>query len=556
MDNSAIIKRINKYKAVSFDIFDTLLKRDVFRPSDVFRIVQTEAQERYEIDIDFKALRINAEKTAREKSQYPEITLDEIYEEVTIQEKEKLKALELEVESLILHCNYSFKPVYDACIDSGKDVYLVSDMYLPTSFLEEVLEREGYEGYRGIIVSADYRKTKRSGELFADFLHSYTLKCVDVIHIGDSWYADYVGPKKCRISSIHIPRVTKNTLYTPVPDDKADFETRSLFAFVNSRVRKVESRDEKLGYEVLGPILYAYCKWIHNQYEEMKTTRSRLWFAARDMYLFKEAYESIYGNSDIKGSDHIDYLYISRRSLRPILTYTTGEITESGKAFSRGDYTIAQIIEKMGYSIDDLSDKYYDKNAKYNIRVLEKYPEVKRLLSSTTILNRERELAEPGIKYLEEKGLFDSDIVLADVGWHGTTQYILRQIQKSVSDRSKLFGLYLGCLDSTNERIGKDNYKAFAFSEEKSSDFDKGILLFESLILAPHGSTRYYQKNGGVIEPVLGEPDNVSEFLENVQRGALQFVKEFKESVVGRNADLSSVNATSAFGKLALSPRK
>ena len=59
-----------------------------------------------------------------------------------------------------------------------------------------------------------------------------------------------------------------------------------------------------------------------------------------------------------------------------------------------------------------------------------------------------------------------------------------------------------------------------------------------------------------MIEPVLGEPDNVSEFLENVQRGALQFVKEFKESVVGRNADLSSVNATSAFGKLALSPRK
>ena len=72
MDNSSIIKRINKYKAVSFDIFDTLLKRDVFRPSDVFRIVQTEAQERYEIDIDFKALRINAEKTAREKSQYPD----------------------------------------------------------------------------------------------------------------------------------------------------------------------------------------------------------------------------------------------------------------------------------------------------------------------------------------------------------------------------------------------------------------------------------------------------------------------------------------------------
>ena len=39
-------------------------------------------------------------------------------------------------------------------------------------------------------------------------------------------------------------------------------------------------------------------------------------------------------------------------------------------------------------------------------------------------------LSKPGEKYLLSHGLFANDIVLADVGWHGTTQYILKKIQQ------------------------------------------------------------------------------------------------------------------------------
>lgn len=548
MDTGSMIRRISKYQIVSFDIFDTLLKRDVYKPTDVFQVVQQEAKEKYNIDSDFKRVRIEAERKAREKSSFSEINLDEIYEEIEIQDKDKLKALELEVESRILHCNYNIKPIYDACLAARKDVYIISDMYLPTSFLKSLLTREGFVGYKALILSAEYRKTKRSGDLFNFFLDTFNIKSSEVIHIGDSWYADYIGPRKVKIAGIHIPRVEKNTLYTPVPDDKSIFEKRTLFAFINSRVGKFGSRDEKLGYEVLGPILFSYCKWIHDQYVKIRNEQSEIWFAARDMYLFRQAYEIIYGSSEI------DYMYISRRSLRPILTYTTGDITESGKAFSRGTYTIGKIVQKMGYDINDLADEGFDNEVKYNIRKLGEYPEVRRLLSSSSILNKEREQAEIGVRYLESKGLFDSDIILTDVGWHGTTQYILTKIQESVSKKGKLFGLYLGCLDSTNERIGKENYNVFAFSEDVYSDFAKGILLFEALILAPHGSTIRYRYDGNEVVPELGAPENVSEYLLNVQKGAMDFVEAFKESVLWKHVELDATTATCAFCTLAMSP--
>lgn len=551
MDISVMEKRIKRYKVVSFDIFDTLLKRDVFKPRDVFRIVENNIKKRYQIDSNFRKIRIEAEKRARERSLYPEITLDEIYAGLNDQSSDLYKALELEAESQVLHCNYNIKPLYDSCIAAGKNVYIVSDMYLSEGFLEEVLKREGFDGYKTLIVSAKYRKTKRSGELFKAFLEKFGIDRNEVIHIGDSWHADFIGARKAGIKSIHIPRVTKNTLYTPVPDKNSGFETRSLFAFINSRVGKFGNRDERFGYEVLGPVLYSYCQWIHNQYEAIKNSNSRLWFAARDMYLFKEAYKIIYGDKS-----EPDYLYISRRSLRPVLTYTTGKITESGEVFARGMYTIQEIAKKMGYKVTELADETFNNDTKYNIRALGEYAEVRRLLSSKIILDKEQELAALGIRYLKANGLFDSDIVLADVGWHGTTQYILKRIQESVSEKGKLFGLYLGCLDGTNERIGKNNYKAFAFSEEERSNFPKGILLFESLILAPHGSTVRYHDKGDAVIPVLGEPDNLTDYLISVQRGAVNFVKDYSNCIFGNNIELYAQITTKAFVDMAMYPLK
>ena len=563
MDASNLRKKVEKYNAVSFDIFDTLLKRDVYKPTDVFMLVQSEYQKRYRKPVSFKTPRIEAEYITRKKSRYAEVTLDEIYDELDCEDKETLKQLETEIESKVLHRNYDIKPVYDFCIAQGKDVYIISDMYLPKAFLEEILKREGYEGYRDLILSADYRKTKRSGELYKVLLEAHGLNNKDLIHIGDSRYADYVGARKCGINAVHIPRYVKNTLYLDMPNKETDFEKRSLFSFLNTHENGLTGRDTRLGYEVLGPILYAYCQWIHDRYEELDDTPKRLWFAARDMYLFKEAYNLIYGDEE-----QPDYLYISRKSLRPVLTVATGDITESGNAFPRGETTVEKIIDRMGYTSADIEAKTLNLQMKVNPRKLSDYSDVKKALSSDAVWKKEKAKAKTGLQYLVEHGFSQSNVVLADVGWHGTTQYILQRVldadgagsaskaADAVTNEKKIYGFYLGCLDSTNDRIGKGNYQAFAFDENHDSEFAKGILLFESLILAPHGSTNMYEDVDGEVKPVLGEPDNVSDFLKSVQAGAMQFVKDYRENILSTSIALDSKLCTEAFCRLTMEPKR
>ena len=149
-----------------------------------------------------------------------------------------------------------------------------------------------------------------------------------------------------------------------------------------------------------------------------------------------------------------------------------------------------------------------------------------------------------------------SKIVLADVGWHGTTQYVLQRILDAIDSKEKVYGLYLGCLDSTNSRIGKENYNTYAFNENKDSSFAKGILVFEALIMAPHGSTVQYKVENDEVVPVFGEPDNPTDFLISVQAGAMKFIRDYKNNILSSNVSLNSKICTNAFCNLIMKPLK
>ena len=45
-----LIKLINKNDVISFDVFDTLLLRNVYKPVDIFRILSKIALEKYNVD--------------------------------------------------------------------------------------------------------------------------------------------------------------------------------------------------------------------------------------------------------------------------------------------------------------------------------------------------------------------------------------------------------------------------------------------------------------------------------------------------------------------------
>ena len=63
-------------KIISFDIYDTLVKRNVPNPRDVFELVEYKYKKMHGIDLKFKDIRINAEREVRKENIGYEITFD------------------------------------------------------------------------------------------------------------------------------------------------------------------------------------------------------------------------------------------------------------------------------------------------------------------------------------------------------------------------------------------------------------------------------------------------------------------------------------------------
>lgn len=141
-----IKEKINKADVVSFDIFDTLVFRNVLYPVDIFRLMESLIYEKYGLK-GFSKIRTESEAKTRLIANKEDITLDEIYSTITKKlgsTANKIKELELELEDKFIIMNPFMKEVFDYAIESKKTIYVISDMYLSSEFLVNKLEALGY----------------------------------------------------------------------------------------------------------------------------------------------------------------------------------------------------------------------------------------------------------------------------------------------------------------------------------------------------------------------------------------------------------------------------
>lgn len=545
-----LLKKCQKYEVISFDVFDTLLKRDVVSPNIVFNLVEIEFKKKHnDISIFFAQKRINAEYSLRKKSNIPEITLEEIYQIIDIPEeyKNELKTIELDVEQKLLHANYPIKKVYDFCLQKNKRLFLISDMYLPLSFIKKIIDEAGFIGYEKLYLSCEYRKTKKSGELFKTFLGEQHIDNKTVLHIGDNLFADVIGAFRAGIMWYHLPRFVNNLLYIKSPNANDKLSKHSLYAFINNNAVKCLTRNERLGYELLGPLVYGFCEKLHNLPQRQNRF---ILFAARDMFLFKKAYEQLYRD------DTFDYFYISRRSLLPVYADAVGKWSALGDVLPDKEYTISQIINYMGLRLNDL--KLPNDNKRYSIRKLDSYKELQDFFSSRKVFDQESNLIEIGKMYLMQHGLFSEPIILADVGWHGTTQMMLETIRKNNTNSTiPVYGYYIGCCSGTSNKIDRDFYSTWLFDENDDRPFMRGVLLLESMILAPHGSTIGFKRlENGLVNPIIEEEKDVSDTVLEIQRGALSFIHDFHNHYLSSLFKIDSDMVCAGFENLETKPHK
>lgn len=201
-----VIEKAN-CKTVSFDVFDTLLKRNVSAPKDVFFLLEKQYQQKFGSDMKISKLRGGAEKRAVQQTGRKNVNLREIYQAIkgiSEEEREWLMEEEIRIEQTVCQRWQPMGKVYDWCFNHGIPVLLVSDMYLPNEVITQLLYAAGYKGWKHLYVSAQEQKNKADGRLFDIVLDKEQLKPEEWIHIGDSLRGDYLSPKRRGIHSVLI----------------------------------------------------------------------------------------------------------------------------------------------------------------------------------------------------------------------------------------------------------------------------------------------------------------------------------------------------------------
>lgn len=203
----ALIRQIQEHDIISFDIFDTLVMRNVYVNKDVFRILAQRLDDQW--GIDFFTARTQAEVELSRQT-YPYI--EEIYNHVSNRypclkgQEAALIADEIALERELIIPRQDVVAIFNLAKQMGKMVNIVSDMYFHEDTIRTILEGVGITGYEKLLVSSEYRSSKPQ-HLFEKYLAELPEgRC---LHIGDSEHCDIIPAGKLGIDTFRLKMSTE-----------------------------------------------------------------------------------------------------------------------------------------------------------------------------------------------------------------------------------------------------------------------------------------------------------------------------------------------------------
>ena len=538
----AVLAKIRDKSVVSFDIFDTAVKRDVLSPADVFVLIEKRLQQGKKISVnDFSKLRVEAEADARKLHPERDVTLAEIYDQMPALSKDQcayLMRLECETELAVSVPNLPVKRVYDICVQEGKKVLFISDMYLPREVLAEILRKNGYDP-NCLYISCEVGSCKKGGKLFSYVRQKEALTSKDWAHIGDSISADFFDAKRQGILGILIEQNPQYNPYVRRELYRKNRSYRSLNHFIDTRISRYTDPYARIGYAVLGPLLYCFSQWLEQEISPEET----IVFLAREGKLLQKAFSIVSKRSSVYMHvsrhavnavriDHAtDVEEILRSKINPVKRYSRREVW--AKIFSLTENDITKIFREEKWDANAILSSENEKESL--LRAI--WPAAKANVQGQFALFQ---------TYLMQLGVTERCAVV-DVGWRGTMQELLSEVSFQVYGKPIRWNGYYFGVHHTGNRLEK---KGFLFTDQENrhnkDGVENSIQFFELLFLSTEGTTIGYKAAQGVTEPVLGEPENNTEIVEKVsriQKAGIDFVRDIAMSGIG---DFLSVDAAAA----------
>lgn len=552
-----------EYEYISFDIFDTLITRPFYRPSDLFYLLDKTYENIYRSKASFHQLRIDGEINARANLQknklgFQDVTIDEIYDNISKLYKiplhicTVLKEKEKELEVAFCRVRKATKELYELAKHAGKKVIFISDMYLDKDTITKILHKNGYTVYERIFLSSEERLLKHTGDLFKRVIEVLKVKGEKILHIGDNHYSDVIKASEAGIHAIYLPRaislfenkynkidtgecstlaqkVSGPILYGNKLLDSVGYGSMAAIAanqYFDNPFRPFNSESNYnadpyfIGYYALGMHLAGLIKWILQQSSGYK----RILFMARDGYLVKQAYD-IWTESMVQAPKS-EYIYSSRKMLLPVMIGNTADFYNLPIVCN--NYSPSAVLDLLDFCTYDMSDdmrkSILEKNNIQENQSFRSKHEYMMFIKCYLKYFYSKEKHNNAKLLLKEyyKGISRSDIIF-DLGYTGSVPYAFKKITGKPIDALFIYSDTEKA--SQMGRKGKFNIKTFYGFTPAAP-----MLLREHILSAPQPSCIGLKQNGDEIMPVFedtNKPYTDNFVISKLHEGAIQFIKDF-----------------------------
>jgi len=528
-----LIKKLEKYEIISFDIFDTLVFRYFHKPTEVFQMMENDLGL-----FGFAKNRVLAESNARtenKKNDY-EITIFDIYEELKKYMKidDDLYKVELEQEKKYCYANEYMLEVFDGLRKKQKKIVITTDMYWPQKMLKELLEHLGYN-LKGIpiFVSGEYKKNKGSGELQEIVSKKYKTK--NIIHIGDNVIADIEMSKKNGWGTFYYPR-SEMLLEKPIPIIENSLLYSNYYAFVTNYLHsgsKIYDEYYQYGFKYVGILVYGFIEYINNI---MKTYKyDKLLFLSRDMYVIYEAYTKYFNNYPN------EYVLVSRSAMLEVNFEDQVEEFINFYFKSRAamqKYTVeSSLVETdLDFLLPYITE--YDMN-KYTVLCNENFDSIRSLIYDykELIIEHFASSKNSALEYFKNILNGSKKVLAVDLGWSGSILTNLNAFLKNNLDKNiDVHAAFVGNKDGlyVNNLIENHIFHPYAFSfknkehylDTATLDGNSKAMLMESIFTSAEPSLLKYEKNDFIF---ASQTTNDKEVLKGIHEGVIDFIRLYHE---------------------------
>lgn len=536
-----LISETKKFEYISFDVFDTLLFRNVGDYKDIFYFIEEKYNQQFSDKIsNFRTARIIAEQQARNESQKEDITFDDIYNKLNYSDhiKNTLKKIELQSEFESVFPNIVMVDFLLNCKRNGKKIIITTDMYLPNDVIYKMLKKCGIrkEYINNIFISGEIGLSKYSGRLFHYILNTLKINSNSICHIGDNKISDIKRPKDYGIKSFF-------RIYN-LPIEMYGWRTSNwkLNYIVKLAQSNYSNRNPIPPYRIacsaMGPFIISFCNWL----KEISEKEGTIGFVAREGYLLKKCFDLLYPEQNNL------YVRYNKNVLRLPMLYLNP--------------TIECFLKTIPYR------NYYTKNEIYTLLHIDNISKIEQINKLTSfdqvqrsdmydekfnnwflkVLNIIHEEIEEQYKILTEELILLSKItnkvLLVNNSLNGNAQSMLNIICKKSTINLTFCGVQFiatkKCKETQRENL-------HVFFDDSGVDaaykriFANYSLLIEHLMFEECGSAKIIKKNNSKPIYIL---DNLGIEIKNhsiitpIQDSTILYVRKWKENGFNINPNL------------------